>query len=283
MTSVGIEDLLLEGADAGALKRAALKAAAGMRLETDTSAASEPDTPQPRQTAEKQAEREEPQDSPEGSPSVALYAFLRGAGLEPRDLDDQQAALMLHHLGQLMRELVIGLTDAIHFRAQQKSNLRMPGTIIQPTNNNVLKFSASVDEAINALITDRTGEYLSAIDSTREAYQDLRIHQQAMHEAVQVALSDFIDRLDPTELQQEFDHGMKRNAFIGAANKLRYWELYADTYQSLSQRSPGRLPQAFADELSRAYEEEASRLKGKERQDKAVREAEAELPHAEVS
>ena len=44
MTSVGIEDLLLEGAEASALKRAALKAAAGMRLVTET----ESETPTPR-------------------------------------------------------------------------------------------------------------------------------------------------------------------------------------------------------------------------------------------
>ena len=191
--------------------------------------------------------------------------------------------MMLHRLGQLMRELVIGLTDALHFRAEQKSKLRIPSTVIQPKSNNILKFSAGVDEALNSLFSDPADEYQSAIESTREAYQDLKIHQQAMQEAVRIALSDLIDRMDPDELEQTFDHGMKRNAFIGAANKLRYWDLYADVFQALSQRSPGHLPQLFAEELSRAYEEEATRLKGKQRQDEAVREAEAELPHAEIS
>jgi len=182
-----------------------------------------------------------------------------------------------------MRELVIGLIDALHYRAEQKSKLRIPSTIIQPKNNNVLKFSAGVDEALNALISNAAVEYQSAIDSTREAYQDIRIHQQAMQEAVHVAMSDFIDRMDPEELQQSFDHGMKRNTFIGAANKLRYWELYADVFQTLSERSPGDLPPVFADELARAYEEEATRLKSQHRQNEAVEQAEAELPQAEVS
>jgi len=283
MTSVGIEDLLLEDASADALNRAALKAASGMSLETGKPAVRKPDPARKRKAGKTPAEPKASRDLPGAPPSVALYAFLRGSGVEPRDVDDQQAALMLHHLGQLMRELVIGLIDALHYRAEQKSKLRIPNTIIQPKNNNVLKFSAGVDEALNALISNAAVEYQSAIDSTREAFQDIRIHQQAMQEALRVAMSDFIDRMDPDELQQSFDHGMKRNTFIGAANKLRYWELYADVFQTLTERSPGHLPKAFAEELARAYEEEATRLKATHRQDEAVQQAEAELPHAEVS
>lgn len=281
MTSVGIEDLLLEGAEASALKRAALKAAAGMRLEDDTAGPQKPVAAQANKAPSKPAKPKASNADAANSPSVALYAFLRGAGLEPQDIDETQAAVMLHHLGQLMRELVIGVTDALHYRAEQKGKLRIPSTIIQPRENNVLKFSVSVDEALNALVADRESEYKSAIDSTREAFEDLKIHQQSMQEAVQIALTDFIDRLDPEELEQGFDHGMKRNTFIGAANKFRYWELYADVYQTLTQRDPGQLPQCFAEELSRSYEEEAT-LKGKLRQNNALDDEATDTPQADA-
>jgi type VI secretion system FHA domain protein len=282
MTAVGIEDLLLESAEASVLKRAALKAAAGMTLETESSAPKRiPKSLLGRDDSLKR-QPEAAEDLPKNSPSIALYAFFKGAGLPPKDLEDQEASIMLHQLGQLMRELVIGLTDSLHFRAEQKNELRIPGTIIQAKNNNPLKFSAGVDEALSALISEQSAEYQNAIDSTREAFQDLKDHQTAMLDAVRIALSDFIERLDPDELEQNFDHGTKRYTFIGVANKLRYWDLYRDIFQALSQRAPGRFPQIFSEELSRAYEEEVARLKGKRRTDDSAQTAADTIPQEET-
>jgi len=282
MTAVGIEDLLLESAEASVLKRAAMKAAEGMTLETETSAPKRIPKSLLGRENNRQQQPEVPKDLRESSPSVALYAFFKGAGLPPKDLEDQEASIMLHQLGQLMRELVIGLTDSLHFRAEQKNRLRIPGTIIQAKSNNPLKFSAGVDEALGALISEPSAEYQNAIDSTREAFQDVKIHQQAMLDAVRVALSDFVERLDPDELEQSFDHGMKRNTFIGAANKLRYWSLYREIFQALSQHAPGQFPQNFSEELSRAYEEEVVRLKGKRRTEDSAQAAADTIPQAET-
>ena len=282
MTAVGIEDLLLESAEASVLKRAAMKAAEGMTLETETSAPKRIPKSLLGRENNRQQQPEVPKDLSESSPSVALYAFFKGAGLPPKDLEDQEASAMLLQLGQLMRELVIGLTDSLHFRAEQKNILRIPGTIIQAKSNNPLKFSAGVDEALNALISEPSAEYQNAIDSTREAFQDVKIHQQAMLDAVRAALSDFAERLDPDELEQSFDHGMKRNTFIGAANKLRYWSLYREIFQALSQHAPGQFPQTFSEELSRAYEEEVVRLKGKRRTKDSAQAAADTIPQAET-
>ena len=46
---------------------------------------------------------------------------------------------------------------------------------------------------------------------------------------------------------------------INAANKLKYWDLYKDLYQVVTQAQPGQLPQQFLEELSRAYETEGAR------------------------
>ena len=283
MTAVGIEDLLLESAEASVLKRAAMKAAAGMTHETETSAPKKIPKSLLGREDNRQRTPAAPKDLPESSPSVALYAFLKGAGLRPMDLEDQEASVMLHQLGQLMRELVIGLTDSLHFRAEQKNKLRIPGTIIQAKNNNPLKFSAGVDEALGALNSEPSAEYQNAIHSTREAFQDIKIHQEAMLDAARIALSDFVERLDPDELEQSFDHGKKRNTFIGAANKLRYWDMYRDIFQALSQRAPGQFPQIFADEFSRAYEEEVARLEGKRRAADSTQTAPDTIPEAETS
>ena len=162
-----------------------------------------------------------------------------------------------------MREFVVGVTEQLHLRAEQKNLLRLPHTTIKPNNNNALKFSAGVDEAMTNLLLKDSDEYVSGVESAREAFQDIRVHQQAIMNAVQVAVIDYLERMDPEELERKFHHGNKRNPLIGVASKMKYWDLYTELHAVMSQHSPGQLPQLFADELTRAYEQEESRLKGK--------------------
>ena len=53
----------------------------------------------------------------------------------------------------------------------------------------------------------------------------------------------------------------QRGALINAANKLKYWDLFKDLYQVVSQRQPGQFPHQFIEELARAYELEESRAR----------------------
>jgi len=195
------------------------------------------------------------------APSSALDAFFRGAGLSAQKIDDRQAEQTLHRLGQLMREMILGLNENLHVRAEQKNVLRIPNTTIQPQNNNPLKFSASVDEALNNLLFRESSEYLDAVEAVREAFTDVKQHQQTVLSAMRVAISDYIGRLDPDELENKFTSG-KRGGLMSAANKLKYWDLYRDLYQVVTQSQPGQFPQQFLEEMARAYENEGARTGG---------------------
>ena len=188
---------------------------------------------------------------------AALDAFFRAAGMQPRALDERQSEEMLQRLGQLTREMVVGLTENLHLRAAQKTALRQSNTTIQPLDNNSLKFSAGVDELLNNLFFRESEQYLNAVESVREAFGDLKRHQQVLMKAMQMAVSDYIARLDPEPLEEKFSNG--RHGLLGAASKLKYWDLYKDLYQVVAQQHPGELPQLFLEEISRAYEAEASR------------------------
>ena len=198
-----------------------------------------------------------PPPAPTATPA-SLDAFFRGAGLPSQRLDDKQAEQVLHRLGQLMREVVLGVTENLHLRAEQKNVLRVPTTTIQPQNNNPLKFAASVEEALNNLLFRDSAEYLSAVDAVRETFGDIKQHQQHMLAAVRTAVVDYVGRLDPEELESKVSSG-RAGALINAANKLKYWDLFKDLYQVVSQRQPGQFPHQFIEELARAYELEESR------------------------
>jgi hypothetical protein len=50
---------------------------------------------------------------------------------------------------------------------------------------------------------------------------------------------------------------------MGAANKLRYWDLYKDLYVVVTQHPDGELPPQFITELAEAYEHEQTRTRPK--------------------
>jgi type VI secretion system protein len=210
-------------------------------------------------------EPERPRRSPESStPADAasgVEAFCRGAGIDPDSLPSDAQNALLTLAGQMLREVVLGLMEALKGRADLKSRLRLNQTTIQPGENNPLKFSASVDEAVRKLLDPHSSRYLGPIDAIRESFSDLRTHQTALGSSIQGAVDELMNRIEPGELQERFDRGLKRGALLGAANKMKYWDLYVEFYQALNQRNEQGLPTLFAEELARTYAERTGQKK----------------------
>jgi type VI secretion system FHA domain protein len=191
---------------------------------------------------------------PPAPPAPSLDAFFRGAGVQAQWLDEKQAELVLQRLGQLMREVVLGANENLHVTAEQKNAMRV--TTREPQSKNALKTSTSVDEALTHLLLSDSAEYLPAVDAVRDAFAEIKQHQQHLLAAMRAAVSDYIARLDPDELENKIGRG---SGLLSAANKLKYWDLFKDLYQVVAQRQPGQFPHQFIEELARAYELEVSR------------------------
>jgi type VI secretion system protein len=193
--------------------------------------------------------------------ATGLEAFCRGAGIDPSSLpaDAQNALLTL--AGQMLREVVLGLMESLKGRADLKTRLRLSQTTIQPSENNPLKFSPSVDDAVLRLLDPHSSRYLGPIEAIRDSFADLRNHHVALSAGIQAAIDELMSRVEPGELQERFDRGLKRGSLLGAANKMKYWDLYVEFYQTLNQRNEQGLPVLFAEELARTYAERAAQKK----------------------
>jgi predicted component of type VI protein secretion system len=191
----------------------------------------------------------------------AVAALLKAAGLKSTDLAGSVPTEVMQNAGQILRHLVIGLTDLLRERRQLKEAFRLSQTIIEAGQNNPLKFSPTVDDALRYLLGDRSESYLSSQEAIETAFSEVRNHEQAVPKAMLQALQDFIERFDPEELRLQFDQGLKRNPLLAGANKLKYWELYEDCYQALIHGEEGKLPDTFSREFARAYEQEVEVLK----------------------
>lgn len=190
-----------------------------------------------------------------------VEAFCRGAGIDPSSLPADAQNVLLTLAGQMVREVVLGLMDVLKGRSDLKSRLRLSQTTIQPGENNPLKFSASVDEAVMKLLDPHGSRYLGPVEAIRDSFADLRTHQAALVAAIQAAVDELMNRIEPGDLQERFDRGLKRGALLGATNKMKYWELYQEFYQALNQRNEQGLPTLFAEELARTYAERATQKK----------------------
>jgi type VI secretion system protein len=204
-------------------------------------------------------EPDRPKRSSDGqADSSGVEAFCRGAGIDPSALPADTQAALLTLAGQMVREMILGLMEALKVRSDMKNRLRLSQTTIQPGENNPLKFSASVDEAVKKLLDPHGSRYLGPIEAIRDSFADLRMHQGALVSAVQAATDELMSRIEPGELQERFDRGLKRGAILGAANKMKYWDLYVEFYQVLNQRNEQGLPGLFAEEFARTYAERAT-------------------------
>lgn len=187
----------------------------------------------------------------------ALDHFITAAGLDPDAVAGVPAGDLMQTSGKLLRLMVGGLMELLRERSHMKDTFRLPQTVMQAAQNNPLKFSPNIEEAMRYLLNDRNeGSYLSAEDAVKAGFRDVRQHEQALVKAMLQAVEDYVDRFDPDELKARFDKGMKRSGLLAGANKLKYWELYEESYHALTQRDDGGPPQLFSEEFARAYTQE---------------------------
>jgi type VI secretion system protein len=182
---------------------------------------------------------------------AGLSAFCRGAGVDPRTItpDTRSAALQL--AGQLLRESVLGLMDLNQSRNEFRNRFRIPA----PPNDgpeSPLNFSKGVDEALVRLLTN-VSKRAGSVDALRENFKELKAQNAAALVATRSAFEEFLERLEPKELEERFDRASKRGVF-GTPNKNRYWDLYAEMFSGLVQRPADGFPHLFTEAFAKAYE-----------------------------
>ena len=191
-----------------------------------------------------------------------IDSFLDGVGINRAELHDSvDLGELMQNAGEVLREFVEGTTALLASRANLKNAFRLDQTTVLPRHNNPMKLSANTQDSIKQLLVGKAGEYLGPRDAVREVCRDLLFHQDAFLNAMTKAFTDFSDRFEPTELQEDFDAHLSRNPLFSWMNKSKYWGLYADLYPILTEKGTGRFPQMYAEEFVRAYERQIAEFK----------------------
>ena len=193
-----------------------------------------------------------------GSELDALKVILQGAGVPHLDVKPEAAHETLHLIGELMREMVGGLMEVLRARADIKSEFRMQLTTIRPVENNPLKFSIRVDDAVAHLLSPGNAAYLSPQDAVHEAVDNIEAHQLAVMAGMQGALTAMLQRFEPTTLEAYFER--KKGRSMLGSKKAWYWELFGEKHKEILAEAEDNFQDLFGEEFAKAYEKQIAKL-----------------------
>jgi type VI secretion system FHA domain protein len=204
-----------------------------------------------------------------GTPSAVsnqvVQAFLTGLGVEGVKLSTDQLPTFMRVLGEVVRECIAGAFNVLRSRTNIKSEFRMSMTTIQAVENNPLKFSVNVDEAIKNMFLNNTESYLPPVDAIREGFEDIEGHQLAVMAGTQAAIVALLGKFDPEYLEETFDKSRGRSSLFGSSKKAKYWDEYKDYYAEIAAQVEDNFQNMFGDEFAQAYENQVQRLLGDRR------------------
>ena len=195
---------------------------------------------------------------PQPQPDL-LQAFLRGAGLDQLHLDAADACAQMESIGRSYRLMVEGLIDVLRARASLKGEFRMQQTMIQPAQNNPLKFAPNAEEALLLLLRHGNQAFMAPDAAVRDSFNDLRAHQLAVMAGVEAAIKHLLTRFEPAQLEERMGKPGGLSSLFNGSRQAQYWQQFTELYSNISREAQEDFQDLFGREFSRAYEEHSAR------------------------
>jgi type VI secretion system protein len=186
-------------------------------------------------------------------------ALIEALGLDMSRLSEADMLEVNHVVGLLMREIVDGMLGVLRSRASIKNEFRMNVTTIQPVENNPLKFSVCVDDALENLFIKKSKAYKKPVDAFREGFQEIAEHQLAMIAGIRQGFEAMMERFNPEQLEKSFSKQAKGSVIPGM-QKAKYWTSYSDYYRGFSDNMESSFQHLFGSDFVSAYEDQLRRL-----------------------
>lgn len=166
----------------------------------------------------------------------------------------------LQLIGQLLRESIRGAVELLVARAALKREMRAEMTMIVSRENNPLKFSPTVEVALQHLLGPPAPGFMPAAAAVRDAFDDLRAHQLGVMAGMRAALEGVLGRFDPQQLEAKLTHRSAINSLIPATRKAKLWESFQDLFAQLQAEAQDDFDELFGKAFLKAYEDQLDRL-----------------------
>jgi len=185
---------------------------------------------------------------------TGLDAFCRGAGISPERLPAEAQTRLLHLAGRLFREVLVGFKDLERSRSDTRNRYRIESPPPQQDDPRPSLANSMVEELAVALFVRHESRQLDSVQWLREVIGEAKLHESAIAHATRLAFVEFLDRLDPAELEARFERAARRGK-ARSADKAQYWELFITFYRNLIEMPADHLPHTFVEAFAAAYRE----------------------------
>jgi type VI secretion system protein len=182
------------------------------------------------------------------SEQTALDAFCRGAGLDARRLPPETQPRLLYLVGLLLREALAGLKGLALAQRELRDQARL--SVGREDPQHIGLTGLPVEDLMVRLLLGHDRHELDAVQWLRDLAGSSRACDLALMHALPAALAEFLARLDPRALTHQGEQAADAEAgSTGVTARFR----------SITESSPGALPQLFVEALARAFAAEYAR------------------------
>jgi type VI secretion system protein len=181
-----------------------------------------------------------------------LDAFCRGAGIAAETLPADAQGRLLHLAGRLFREAFVGLKDLDRTRQETRNRYRIESPTHEADDPRPSLSDSMVEDLMVALFLQHEGRRLDSVQWLRETVGEAKQHELAIALATRAAFVEFLDRLDPAELEARFERAARRGK-ARSADRAQYWELFTTFYRNLIEMPADHLPHTFVEAFAAAY------------------------------
>jgi type VI secretion system protein len=197
---------------------------------------------------------------PVGDEAGLRQALADGMGLSESYFEDLPMSDLLHNIGKVLRASVEGSMSILRARAQMKGEFRMTQTMIQPVENNPLKFSINTEDALRHIINPSPNSgYLPPLNAIEEAHEDIEAHMMAVMVGMQAALQVVLQRFKPEILEKRLGQSVLLEK-LPLYRHAKTWDLFTELYSEIANEAEDDFHQLFGRTFSQAYEEQIRRL-----------------------
>ena len=147
-------------------------------------------------------------------------------------------------------------------RATAKHELRAQVTVIQPRNNNPLKFSPDACAALEQLLKPPLRGFLAGPAAMTDAMHDLVGHTIGTMAGTRAALEGVLDRFIPAQLEAKLADPTMLDNLLPMNRKAKLWELYLRHFEAIRNEAHEDFHTLFGRAFLAAYEQQLDRLSG---------------------
>lgn len=184
-----------------------------------------------------------------------LSAFLKGAGIDLGLVPAREREVWFTELGRSYSLMLEGLMQTLHNRAEFKQANKLNHTSFQKKENNPLKFSANLEDAIHNLYNRRSASFLSPQAAIKSAFNDIEVHEKAMIEGVHGAVSGVLRLLEPGAISGHLAQGEENSlgSMFSLLDKKR-WKKYQSVYSQIRNEIELDEKKFYLEDFSKSYE-----------------------------